>query len=226
MLEKDLLFKLTPENIGQLYSKYYLIDISQVEVEIYLEFETHLDPLCKLKDLLNITLFAKQIFDISQTEGELLYIWIIIHHRWFVHKEITNHHSYERKHANERIKDFVPDHWFNRHPHRGYFRGGMNNTVVKSKEELHGIMDEIMELSKEEKLYVEYFWIYDWDTARKKKNFSNMKGVWMNTDHREFYCNCKEANTLKPIGFIHRKRILIRRPIGNDGDPNSPEIVG
>jgi hypothetical protein len=61
-------------------NNFYEIDISQGDVEIYLEFENYLSPLCKLNNFLDITKFGKAIFD-------------IIHHRWFIHKTIINHHT-------------------------------------------------------------------------------------------------------------------------------------
>jgi hypothetical protein len=93
---KDFVYKLKPQDIGVLYNKFYEIDISQVDVEIYLEFNDYLTPLCKLNNFLDITKFAKVIFDITQSDGNLHYIWVIIHHRWFTHKAITNQNSYTR----------------------------------------------------------------------------------------------------------------------------------
>jgi hypothetical protein len=186
-LEKDFIFKLTPRDIGQLYSKYYRIDISQVDVEIYLEFETHLVPLCKLKDLLNITLFAKQIFDISQTEGELLYIWVIFHHRWFVHKKLTNHHSYERKIINFRIEDFIPDNWFNRHHYRGYFRNSWE-IDVSAQLDMGKVLDECNRKTREENRFVEFYWLVgqrEWLKVKKRrtKKIHGLFGKHQNRDN-------------------------------------------
>jgi hypothetical protein len=80
-LEKDFVNKLKPQDVGYLYNNFYEIDMSQVDVEIYLEFENYLSPLCKLNNFLDITKFEKAIFDITQTDGDLHYIWVIIHHR-------------------------------------------------------------------------------------------------------------------------------------------------
>jgi hypothetical protein len=43
--DKDLRFKLRPQDIGSLFNKYSEIYISQVDAEIYLEFERSLSPL-------------------------------------------------------------------------------------------------------------------------------------------------------------------------------------
>jgi hypothetical protein len=94
-LEKDFTFKIKPQYIGILSNKFSKIDINNVDTEIYLEFESSLAPLCKLNNFLYIVKVAKEINDITTTEGNLLYIWVIIHHRWFLHKSIANNHMYE-----------------------------------------------------------------------------------------------------------------------------------
>jgi hypothetical protein len=232
-LEKDFIFRLTPKDIGQLYSKYYLIDISQVDVEIYLEFETHLAPLCKLNNLLDVTLFAKQIFDISQTEGELLYIWIILHHRWFVHREITNHHSYEKKFLNNKIKDFTPENWFNRHPYRGFFRSGWEvEGYLKSEEDALEKMEKCMKLEKRNGLVIEYFWVTrsdHWEEFINTGIYNCETGKFLNTRLKLMYQDDSQVNLIVAAAFdknLEKSRILIRRPICNEGNPSSPEFVG
>jgi hypothetical protein len=88
-------------------------------VEIYLEFESSLAPLCKLNNFLDIVNIVKEINDISKSEGNLLNIWVIIHHNWSVHMDISNNHTYKTKNVNHKIRDFEYNHWYNRLTYKG-----------------------------------------------------------------------------------------------------------
>jgi hypothetical protein len=148
VFHQDLIFKLEPSFIGKIFNKLYENDISMINVEIWLEFEKSLSPLCKLKNLLDITKFAKIINNITKTEGQLINIWVTIHHNWFLHKSLNNHRTYANIKFKNKIKDFQQDHWFNRQLHRGYKRTLFARYVAKPNYYVSDILDMAREFEK------------------------------------------------------------------------------
>jgi hypothetical protein len=195
-----------------------------VKVEIYLEFETHLAPLCKLANLLDITRFAKQIFDISKKEGELLYIWIIVHHQWFLHKEITNHRAYFNVKNTNDIVDFRPDNWFNRHPHRGYFRFPYNIGPTRNKAETRESLNKAMEQENIARQTIEFLILANICETNGAKTIWETKKCVINTYGKIIYDDDSYRDHLYAVSFdtiFNKSRILIRRPLCNEGNPDT-----
>jgi hypothetical protein len=157
--------------IGYLYNKFYEVNISTINTEIWLKFEKSISPICKLKNLLDINKFVQIIDKITKREGELQYIWVIIHHNWYLHKSLTNHHTYVNNSIPKSIQDFKMDPWFNIPVYKGYRRRIEHlHSCTKINEDTCDDMPDYARLMRP-KSFFEYGFI-----AKSELNLN--KGMW------------------------------------------------
>jgi hypothetical protein len=100
---------------------------------------------------------VKVIDDISKSEGNLLYIWVIFHHRWLIHKTITNNHIYINKTKYQKHIDYPSNHWFNKPIYIGFRRDFYIFYKIAKDKKLSEVIKLMLEKPLKDDEYIEYF---------------------------------------------------------------------